>query len=97
MNMVTPTSAPTIRAGARKGPPRKYDWDRVVVGEWQNWISPENDQRPLTDIEARRRFNNIQAAAREWAWRNGLSVETRRVDHGRVVDLRFTPSEEAAR
>ncbi len=84
--MITPT---TPASGRRPGPPRRYDWDKVEVGEWQNWISPQAGES-ITDAEARRRFVNLRNSAREWAGRNGLFVETRRVNHGRFVDLRFT-------
>ncbi len=87
---ITPTSAPTERPEARPGPARRYDWDKVVVGQWQNWIN-QPDDRPITDAEARRRYANLKNSATQWAGRNDLRVQTRRARHGRVVDLLFTP------
>lgn len=68
---------------------KRYDWEKVVIDEWQNWLE-DDPSAPVTDAEARRRAQNLVVAAREWAGRNGLRVQTRRVDHGRTLDLLFT-------
>ncbi len=91
--MITPTSAPPRRTSGPGGG-RRYDWSRVQVGEWQNWITIDPTDSSVTNAEALRRYANIRSAAREWAMRNGLDVQTRRVNHGRVVDLLFTPLSE---
>lgn len=80
----------------------RYDWSSVVLGEWQNWLdlrhqvgtlvtSPGGlDFEPLTDDEALKRATRVRLAARDYARRHGMRVESRRLDHGRVLDLRFT-------
>lgn len=87
--MISPTAAPADRTIGR---PRRYDWSKVQVGEWQNWISPDPSE-DVTDAEAFRRFVNLKNSARDWAGRQGLRVQTRRIDHGRTSDLLFTRSE----
>lgn len=87
--IVTPTPAPADR---RMGRARRYDWSKVRVGEWQNWISTDPSEA-VSDAEAYRRFINLKNSAREWAMRQGLRVQTRRVDHGRTLDLLFTRPE----
>lgn len=71
---------------------KRYDWDKVVVGTWQNWIDCGRDSQ-ISDQEARRQAQNIVVAAREWANRNGLRVHTRRVRNGRILDLLFVHAE----
>jgi hypothetical protein len=89
--LVTPSPAPIARSVGRS---RRYDWSKVRLGEWQNWISPDPDEDPISDAEAFRRFVNLKNSARDWAMRQGLQVQTRRVDHGRTSDLLFTKRED---
>ena len=67
----------------------RYDWDSVVVGQWQRWI--DSPAQTITDEDAMRACTRTRLAARWWAERNGLKVESRRKDHGRVLDLLFSP------
>ena len=84
--LISPTAAPNERPAERL---RRYDWSKVRIGEWQNWISPSEGEE-VSDAEALRRFVNLKNSARDWAARQGLRVHTRRVEHGRTSDLLFT-------
>jgi hypothetical protein len=66
----------------------RYDWSKVVLGEWQCWLDARGEN--LTDEDAMRRATRIRLAARDHARRHDLKLESRRIDHGRVLDLRFT-------
>jgi hypothetical protein len=91
-SVLTPKPAPAERERVWPNHKRRYDWDKVQVGTWQNWID-EIRGEDVDDIEAQRRAQNVIVAAREWARRRGLQVQTRRVRHGRILDLLFTPRE----
>lgn len=81
---ISPNPAPQDR-GHRK----RYDWSRIVLGEWQNWLDVSGDET-LTDEEALKRATRIRLAARDYAVRHGMRVESRRLKHGRILDLRFS-------
>lgn len=91
-SILTPRPAPAQRSSAWHDRRCRYDWDKVEMGVWQNWID-EIPGAEVSDAEARRRAINVIVAAREWASRNGLRVQTRRIRHGRILDLMFTARE----
>lgn len=81
---ISPTPVPDDR------PSRvRYDWDRIDLGEWQNWLDRRGTE-DLTDAEALKQATRVRLAARDYARRHGMRVESRRLEHGRVLDLRFT-------
>jgi hypothetical protein len=88
--LIGPAPAPQAR---QRHASRRYDWSKVQIGQWQNWISPEPSEPVITDAEAHRRYMNLRNSAREWALRRGLRVQTRRRDGGRILDLRFVPAD----
>lgn len=90
MNAVAPRAVPPAREHQITQGRTRYDWTRVEVGRWQNWLELGED---ASDGEARRRSQNLITAARDWASRNELRVQTRRFDLGRTVDLLFTSAE----
>ncbi len=67
----------------------RYDWSRIVIGEWQCWLDVRGED--ITDNEALKQATRIRLAARDYAARHGLTVQSRRTQHGRTLDLRFTP------
>lgn len=81
---ITPNPVPEGRASRTR-----YAWDRIELGVWQNWPTVAEDET-LTDEDALKRATRVRLAARDYATRHGLKVESRRSEHGRVLDLRFT-------
>ncbi len=79
---VTP-SPPVVDAPTRT----RYDWKAIVPGEWQTWLdlNPDTDQG-----EARRRTERVRLAARDYASRHRMHLETWRKNGGRTLCLRFT-------
>lgn len=69
-----------------------YDWSTIVLGEWQNW-QDLRPQKEVTKEEALQSATRIRVAAIDYAKRHGMRVESRRLDHGKVLDLRFTMKE----
>lgn len=77
-----------------------YAWDAIQLGVWQRWLDLHTAEgrtawelppdRELTDVEAMRHCTRIRVAAKWHADTHQLKVESRRKDHGRILDLRFT-------
>ncbi len=92
-----PTPTPPERAEAYASRPARspvsYDWDRIVLGQWQEW----QNLPAATAMEAVTAASNLRAAARAAAKRRGLQVQTRTSNGQRVVDLLFTEDPEASR
>lgn len=80
---ISPTPVPEDR-------PRRarYDWSAIALGEWQCWVDTRTET--LTNEQALAQATRVRLAARDYAKRHGLTLESRRQNHGRVLDLRFT-------
>lgn len=82
---ITPHPAPDL-------PPRtRYDWAQIELGTWQRWLDGGEE---CSNAEALTRATRVRLAARDYAQRHGYRLESRRLDHGRILDLRFTPAGE---
>jgi hypothetical protein len=86
-----PTQTPPERAEAlSKRPARSrvhYPWEEIKVGEWQTW---QNFDASVQPGEARTAANRLRSAARDWAKRRDMDLQTVTTREGRTVDLRFT-------
>lgn len=67
---------------------RRYDWDAIVLGEWQNWLDLRGET--VSNAESLKLAERTRLAAHDYARRHGLRLQSRRNDHGRVLDLCFT-------
>lgn len=88
---IAPIPTPPERAAENDQRARsrvRYDWSSVQLDEWQTWQDRTDEE--IDDAEALRSATRIRVAALDHAARHGLKVESRRKDHGRVLDLRFT-------
>lgn len=81
---ITPNPVPDDRPVRNR-----YDWTTVVLGEWQNWLNLDGDDS-VTNEEALRAATRVRVAALHYAKRQGYDLESRRLRHGRILDLRFT-------
>ncbi len=68
-------------------PRTRYDWSKIVIGEWQRWLDLNPD---VPQAESTVAAERVRLAARDYAGRHGLRVESRRLNHSHVLDLRFT-------
>ncbi len=68
----------------------RYDWAAIVLNEWQCWL--DTRALDLNNAEAMRRATRVRLAGASYARSHSLQMESRRTDHGRTLDLRFTRS-----
>jgi hypothetical protein len=85
-----PTPTPPERAEALSQRPARsrarYEWADIKVGEWQTW---QNLDAAVQPAEARAAATRLRAAARDWAKRRGMDLQSVTTREGRTVDLRF--------
>lgn len=65
-----------------------YDWASIELGVWQCWLDLRGQD--IDNAEALRQCTRVRVAALYHARSRGLTVASRRIEHGRVLDLRFT-------
>jgi hypothetical protein len=93
--MHKPSSVPPDRAAnndRKVSARRRYDWSSVQLGEWQCW--QDLTGQDFTDSEALYEATKVRVAAKWYADNNGLRLQSRRLDYGRILDLRFTKRED---
>lgn len=76
-------TAPVDRVHTRA----QYDWGSIVFGQWQRWLTITDE---VTNADAMRQATRIRVAAKWHADRHGYRLESRRINYGRILDLRFT-------
>jgi len=91
LKVISPQPVPEDETDVPERILRTYDWGAVRLGTWQRWLDMRADD--LTDEEALRHATRIRVSASRHAHREGLTVATRRREHGRVLDLRFDRKE----
>lgn len=86
-----PTPTPPERAETLSQRPARsrvrYPWQDIRVGEWQTW---QNLDASCHETVARGSAQRLRAAARDWANRHGMDLQSVTTREGRTVDLRFT-------
>lgn len=86
-------TAPAERGETHQRPPRsyvRYPWHTIEIGKWQRWLHLPDE---TTDADARRKADSLRIAARAYAERRGLQVESRSTRGKRSVELLFAQKE----
>lgn len=65
----------------------RYDWDAVVLGQWQRWVDLTGQDVDYAD--ALRQCTRVRLAAKWYADHHGLTLQSRRQRKGQLLDLRF--------
>ena len=86
-----PTPTPPERAETLSQRPARsrvrYPWQDIKVGVWQTW---QNLDITYPEADARACAQRLRAAARDWASRHDMDLQSVTTREGRTVDLRFT-------